>query len=141
METLSPVSLCRHARIPLTSRHPTEFIDVTDRVQGVITDAGVRVGVINVQTLHTTTGIVVNEHEPLLLGDFQRLLEDAVWKNVADDLSEWTAGLEATPPATINLHELAANNPPEAVTTLQNLRQDAVSHIQLGHCRRCVQLA
>ena len=77
METLSPVSLCRHVRIPLSSRHPTEFIDVTDRVQGFITDAGVRVGVINIQTLHTTTGIVVNEHEPLLLGDFQTILEEA----------------------------------------------------------------
>jgi secondary thiamine-phosphate synthase enzyme len=77
METLSPVSLCRHVRIPLSSRHPTEFIDVTDRVQGFITDAGVRVGVINVQTLHTTTGIVVNEHEPLLLGDFETILEEA----------------------------------------------------------------
>jgi secondary thiamine-phosphate synthase enzyme len=78
METLSPVSLCRHVRISLSSRHPTEFIDVTDRVQSFMTDAGVRVGVINIQTLHTTTGIVVNEHEPLLLGDFQTILEEAV---------------------------------------------------------------
>ena len=77
METLSPVSLCRHVRLSLSSRHPTEFIDVTDRVQGFMTDAGVRVGVINIQTLHTTTGIVVNEHEPLLLGDFQTILEEA----------------------------------------------------------------
>ena len=76
METLSPVSLCRHVRIPLSSRHPTEFIDVTDRLQDFVADAGVRFGVINVQTLHTTTGIVVNEHEPLLLGDFQSVLEE-----------------------------------------------------------------
>jgi hypothetical protein len=33
---------------------------------------------------------------------------------------------------TFNLHDLDANNLPEAVTTLQNPRQDAVSHIQLG---------
>jgi hypothetical protein len=39
--------------------------------------------------------------------------------------------------ATFNLHELDANTPLEAVTTLQNLRQDAVSHIQFGHRRRC----
>jgi secondary thiamine-phosphate synthase enzyme len=77
METLSSASICRHTRIHLSSRHPTEFIDVTDRLQDFITDAGVRVGVINLQTLHTTTGIVVNEHEPLLLGDFQAILEEA----------------------------------------------------------------
>jgi secondary thiamine-phosphate synthase enzyme len=77
METLSPASTCRHTRIHLSTRRPTEFIDVTDQLQGFVTDAGLRVGVINVQTLHTTTGIVVNEHEPLLLGDFQALLEEA----------------------------------------------------------------
>jgi secondary thiamine-phosphate synthase enzyme len=30
-----------------------------------------------VQSLHTTTAVVVNEHEPLLLTDFQDLLEAA----------------------------------------------------------------
>ena len=39
--------------------------------------SGVRTGVVNVQTLHTTTAIVVNEHEPLLLADFVALLERA----------------------------------------------------------------
>jgi len=43
--------------------------------------------------------------------------------------------------ATFNLHVLDAHNLLEAVTTLENLRQEAVSHIQLGHRRRCVQLA
>jgi secondary thiamine-phosphate synthase enzyme len=77
MEMLSPASTCRHARIRLTSRHPTEFIDLTDRLERLVRDAGVRVGILNVQTLHTTTAIVVNEHEPLLLADFHGLLERA----------------------------------------------------------------
>jgi secondary thiamine-phosphate synthase enzyme len=87
METLTPLA-CRsaearrqpascHARIALTTRHPTEFIDLTDRLQTVVADAGIRFGILNVQTLHTTTAIVVNEHEPLLLGDFLALLEHA----------------------------------------------------------------
>jgi secondary thiamine-phosphate synthase enzyme len=65
----------RHARIRLTTRHPTEFIDLTDRLERLVADAGVRFGILNVQTLHTTTALVVNEHEPLLLSDFQGLLE------------------------------------------------------------------
>jgi secondary thiamine-phosphate synthase enzyme len=77
METLTPVPTCRLSRIHLSSTHPTEFIDLTDRLQDLVAEAGLRVGVINVQTLHTTTGIVVNEHEPLLLTDFRRLLEGA----------------------------------------------------------------
>lgn len=65
----------RHTRIRLTTRHPTEFIDVTDRLERFVADAGVRFGILNVQTLHTTTAVVVNEHEPLLLADLQGLLE------------------------------------------------------------------
>lgn len=77
METLTPASTCRHARIRVTTRHPTEFIDLTERLERLVADAGLRVGILNVQTLHTTTAVVVNEHEPLLLTDFQALLEAA----------------------------------------------------------------
>lgn len=77
METLTRASTCHDARIHVTTAHPTEFIDLTDRLQRLITDAGLRAGILNVQTLHTTTGVVVNEHEPLLLTDFQGLLEEA----------------------------------------------------------------
>lgn len=74
METLTPASTCRHSRIHLTTSYPTEFIDLTDRLQRLVSDAALRTGVVNVQTLHTTSAVVVNEHEPLLLTDFEALL-------------------------------------------------------------------
>lgn len=77
MATLTSASTCRHARIHVTTGHPTEFIDLTDRLERLVADAGLRFGILNVQTLHTTTAVVVNEHEPLLLTDFQALLEAA----------------------------------------------------------------
>ena len=77
METLTPAATCRHTRIHLATSHPTQFIDLTDRLQDLVSEAGLRVGVLNVQTLHTTTAVIVNEHEPLLLTDFQALLESA----------------------------------------------------------------
>jgi secondary thiamine-phosphate synthase enzyme len=78
METLTPVSACRHTtRIHVSTAHPTQFIDLTDRLDALVADAGLRFGILNVQTLHTTTAIVVNEHEPLLLADFQSVLEAA----------------------------------------------------------------
>lgn len=78
METLTPVSACRHTtRIQVRTSQPTEFIDLTDRLQSLVAGAGLRFGILNVQTLHTTTAIVVNEHEPLLLADFQAVLEAA----------------------------------------------------------------
>jgi thiamine phosphate synthase YjbQ (UPF0047 family) len=74
METLTPVSACRYiTSIHLTTTGPTEFIDLTDRLQRLVAETGLRFGILNVQTLHTTTAVVVNEHEPLLLADFKRL--------------------------------------------------------------------
>ena len=75
METLSPASACRHSRLQITTRQPTEFVDLTDRLQRLVADAAIGVGILNVQTLHTTTAVVVNEHEPLLLADFRAVLE------------------------------------------------------------------
>jgi secondary thiamine-phosphate synthase enzyme len=75
MDTLTPASTCRHTRIHLTTSRPTELIDLTDRLHSLVSDAALRTGVVNVQTLHTTSAVVVNEHEPLLLSDFESLLE------------------------------------------------------------------
>ena len=75
METLVPMSTCRHTTIRITTQRVTEFIDLTDRLETLVAEAGVSCGFVNVQTLHTTTAIVVNELEPLLLGDFMTLLE------------------------------------------------------------------
>ena len=77
METLTPGSTCRHARIRLTTDHSTEFVDLTERLESLVADAGLRFGLVNVQTLHTTTAVVVNEHEPLLLDDFRAVLQAA----------------------------------------------------------------
>ena len=76
METLTPVTVCRHhTSIHVTTSHPTQFIDMTHRLERLVADAGVCFGILNVQTLHTTTALIVNEHEPLLLDDFRALLE------------------------------------------------------------------
>ena len=77
MDTLTPASACRYTTIHVTTTQPTEFVDLTDRLERLVADAGFRFGILNVQTLHTTTAVVVNEHEPLLLADFQALLEVA----------------------------------------------------------------
>ncbi len=77
MDTLAPGSTCRHAKLAVTTTRPTEFIDLTSRLERLVAEAGLRFGLLNVQTLHTTTSIVINEHEPLLLSDFAALLERA----------------------------------------------------------------
>jgi len=105
METLAPSSTCRHARVRIETHSPTEFIDLTDRLEALVADAGIRFGFVNLQTLHTTTAIVVNEREPLLLTDFATLLEHAAPRGADyrhDDASVRTVNL--TPDERVNGH-------------------------------------
>ena len=74
MQTLAPAAICRHARIRVETKRAMEFIDLTARIQALAEEAGIDAGLVNIQSLHTTTAIVVNEHEPLLLADFEHLL-------------------------------------------------------------------
>jgi secondary thiamine-phosphate synthase enzyme len=64
-----------YTRLRITTAQPVQFIDITDEASRVVGESGVRTGIINVQSLHTTVAIILNEHEPLLLGDFAALLE------------------------------------------------------------------
>lgn len=59
----------------LRTECPMEFVDLTDYVRGEVAVSGIRDGLVNIQTRHTTTAIVVNENEPLLLDDLAELLE------------------------------------------------------------------
>ena len=105
METLVSASLARHATVRITTRQPVEFVDLTGRLESLIAQAALRVGCVNVQTRHTTTAVIVNEHEPLLLDDFADLLERASPAGSSyrhDDASVRTVNL--TPDERINGH-------------------------------------
>jgi secondary thiamine-phosphate synthase enzyme len=77
METLAPIGSGFATCIRITTGQPTEFIDITTQIQAVVAVSGIRWGFVNVQSLHTTAAVVLNEHEPLLLSDFAAVLEEA----------------------------------------------------------------
>lgn len=64
-----------HDVIRLQTSECLQFIDLTDLVTEFVQRSGIQTGIVNVQTKHTTTAIVVNENEPLLLGDMKQILE------------------------------------------------------------------
>jgi secondary thiamine-phosphate synthase enzyme len=133
METCTPASTVRHARIRLTTRHPTEFIDLTEHLERLIADAGVRFGILNVQTLHTTTAVVVNEHEPLLLADFQALLEhvaagDGRYRH--DDTTTRTVNVTAAERPNGHAHCRALLLPSSVCLNV------TIGQLQLGHWQR-----
>jgi secondary thiamine-phosphate synthase enzyme len=67
--------IARVITLAIVTGQPTEFVDITDAVAHAIDDVGLSDGIVAVQTRHTTTGVLVNENEPLLLDDFGGLLE------------------------------------------------------------------
>lgn len=61
--------------IDVQSSEGLEFIDVTDRINEAISTHGPKDGIVNIQSLHTTMAVLVNEDEPLLLKDMRAMLE------------------------------------------------------------------
>jgi len=62
-------------RVRIETTDATGVVDLTARVESFLRSARLEAGWVNVQTRHTTTGICVNENEPLLLTDLLALLE------------------------------------------------------------------
>ena len=58
-----------------------DFIDITDKVKAKLKKAGIKKGVINIQSLHTTMAVIVQEGEPLLLSDLKKVLEKVAPRN------------------------------------------------------------
>ncbi|MBX5490663.1 MAG: type 2 isopentenyl-diphosphate Delta-isomerase [Chloroflexi bacterium] len=54
------------------------FLDITRDVAAVVERSGIQEGLVHVYSHHTTAAIRVNENEPLLLRDFQRVLATLV---------------------------------------------------------------
>ena len=64
-----------HHMLQLQTKYCLQFIDITDEVDAMQRRSGIQNGILNVQTKHTTTAILINEHEPLLLQDMALALE------------------------------------------------------------------
>ena len=62
-------------RLSFETKEPTQFVDITQRLRDEVKSKGLTNGRLHLQSLHTTLGLAVNENEPLLLRDFENLLE------------------------------------------------------------------
>ena len=133
MQTLAPAATCRHELIRVATGRPMEFVDLTDRIEMLAAAARFQTAFVNIQSRHTTTAIVVNEHEPLLLGDFAALLArtapgDASYRH--DDMEVRTVNLAPGERANGHAHCQALMLPTSAVLNL------AEGRLQLGRWQR-----
>jgi len=65
-------------KIFVKSQKSTELIRITDQVKRAVEMSGLRNGMINVFTLHTTTAITINENDPKLEEDIAKFMVRAV---------------------------------------------------------------
>lgn len=61
-------------KIEIKSASQIEFIDITDKIEEIIGNSGVREGQVLVYSPHTSASIVINHNEPMLIQDFMRIL-------------------------------------------------------------------
>ena len=92
------------ARVRFKTKHATEFVDLTDRLRIEIRRTGLRTGRVYLQSLHTTLGLAVNENEPLLLRDFQALLERVAPAGAGYEHDDFTRRLDIKLDEPVNGH-------------------------------------
>lgn len=64
--------------IEIDTKKTTDVIDITSQVQNAIEEAKMKSGICLVYTLHTTTGITINEAESGLIQDILNLMRSLV---------------------------------------------------------------
>jgi len=73
-----------------------DFIDLTEDVERFISQGSIKDGLVNVQILHTSAALVLNENEPLLLEDMKASLDRIAPKDAEyqhDDFGKRTVNL------------------------------------------------
>jgi secondary thiamine-phosphate synthase enzyme len=108
-------------------------MDITDKVKKVIKEKGIKDGVVNIQSLHTTRGVIVQEAEPLLLNDFKSTLEKLAPRTVKymhDNFEIRTVNMHPNEPKNGHSHCKAMFLPASIFLNINN------SSLQLGTWQR-----
>jgi secondary thiamine-phosphate synthase enzyme len=119
--------------IKLKTTATMDFIDVTEKVQKKIKKAGIKNGIINIQSLHTTMAVIVNEAEPLLISDLKALLKKfapRTYKYMHDNFKVRTVHMHKNESKNGHSHAKAMYLP---TSTMLNVSE---SKLQIGEWQR-----
>ena len=70
-----PSLVVRSETLPVQTMRAVQIIDLTPALSALVRASGLEAGLANVQVLHTTMGLLLNEWELLLHEDLERTLE------------------------------------------------------------------
>lgn len=119
--------------IEYQTREKFDLRDITDEVKKFMVETGVKNGLVNIQLLHTTCGLMLNENEPLLIEDIKKNLEKTSPETLGyehDDFSKRTVNMCSDECANGHSHCQAIHLPPSLALNII----DGV--IQLGRWQR-----
>jgi secondary thiamine-phosphate synthase enzyme len=97
-------AIVHHGVIAVASDRPLQVIDITLQVAAVVQRAGLREGTAAIVTRHTTTGLLLNEYEPLLAADLAAMFERLVPAAAAYAHDDFTRRIGLQPGERINGH-------------------------------------
>ena len=66
------------ASFSISTKGEIDFVDITSNLSRMVTDSGVRDGLVNVFAPHATGVIIITENEPRLLTDIRNVLEKLI---------------------------------------------------------------
>lgn len=119
--------------IEFQTKDKFDFIDITDKVKDFVAKSQLKDGLVNVQILHTSAAIILNENEPLLIEDFKNNLEKTASKTLNyqhNDLNKRTVNI--CPDEYINGHSHC-----QAIHLLVNVTLNLINgKIQFGQWQR-----
>ena len=69
--------MIKNKTIEFKTSKTLDFIDITGKIEKFIEESQIKNGLVNVQILHTSAALIVNENEPLLIEDFKRNIENS----------------------------------------------------------------
>jgi len=107
--------------IEIKSKEQFDIVDLTDKIKSFTAESGIKNGLINIQSLHTTAAVFVQENEPLLLKDIRKFLERIVPQNINynhDDFAQRTVNLCADECRNGHSHCKALNLPTSVTLNL-----------------------
>jgi secondary thiamine-phosphate synthase enzyme len=78
--------MVRAETLTVETAQRVELADLTDRIMAYVRGTGVREGLMNIWSLHTTCAVFINEAQPALHADIEHFLEqivarDAEWRH------------------------------------------------------------
>ncbi len=79
-----------HKTLEFQTKEELDFIDFTDQVEKFVNACQIKNGIVNIQTMHTTALLFLNENEPLLLEDFKKHLARMSPKNAVYNHNDFT---------------------------------------------------